>query len=117
MAALTYSVREGFRVLTRRTKRLYDRITFENALLLGLFLFVAGLAVFGYIVVVWSEAGFGFGGVSRIREMVVATTLMATGLQTMFGGGLLALLGGEHKPESVAEEAPRKSEPAGQETP
>jgi hypothetical protein len=56
-------------------------------------LFVAGLGIFIYVVVIWSESGFGFEGGVRIREMVVATTLMVAGLQTVFGGFIIALLG------------------------
>lgn len=90
MAALTYSVREGYRTLTPGLKRIYAVVAIENTILIGAVLFLSGLAVLVYVVVVWS--GVGFGALSRIREMVLATTLMVAGLQTMSAGFLIALL-------------------------
>jgi glycosyltransferase involved in cell wall biosynthesis len=92
LAALAYSVRGGFRKLTPRLQRVYDLLTIENAILFGGALFLIGAAIFVYMVVIWKESNFGFYGVSRIREMVVSTTLMVAGIQTTFGGFLVSLL-------------------------
>ena len=51
-----------------------------------------GLVVLGYVVLAWRAAGYG--ALQMIREMVTASTLLVIGLQTMFGGFLLSVIGG-----------------------
>jgi glycosyltransferase involved in cell wall biosynthesis len=100
MAALTYSVREGFRTLTPRLRQVHSLIAIEKTLLIGAILFLAGLGVLGFVVVVWTETGFG--ALSKLREMVLATSLMVAGLQTVFGGFFVALLNEERSSDNGA---------------
>jgi hypothetical protein len=51
--------------------------------------------MFGYIIWEWSKVHFG--ELYRIREMVIATTLLVVGLQTFFGVLLAAVIAGELK--------------------
>jgi hypothetical protein len=58
----------------------------------GVLLLLAGLSILGYVVLAWRAAGYG--ALMMIREMVTASTLLVIGLQTMFGGFLLSVIGG-----------------------
>jgi glycosyltransferase involved in cell wall biosynthesis len=91
LIAFFFSIRESFRMLTERDKKIYNIIRVENAVILGVLFILVGLGIFGYVFIAWSDAGFG--GLSRIREMVVSTTFLVVGFVTIFGGFLLSLVG------------------------
>ncbi len=91
LSAWVFSIRQGARAPTRRFDRLRPYMTVESALAFGALLVVAGLGTIGYVVANWSEAAFG--NLQMTREMVLATSLLVMGFQTLFGGCLLAFLG------------------------
>jgi hypothetical protein len=53
---------------------------------------LAGTSVLGYVILAWRAGGYG--SLQMIRELVTASTLVVVGLQTMFGGFLLSVIGG-----------------------
>ena len=100
LAAFVASVQQRYRIISQRLSDLYNRIvTVENALALGSILVLAGLGIFVYVLVVWKSRDFG--ALSKLREMVIATTLVVCGVQTVFGGFLLSFLG-EAEAEDLA---------------
>lgn len=92
LAATLYGAREGYRLVTPFLRTVYFATRLEHMILLGGLVFLAGLAVLAYVVLVWRAGGYG--ALQMIREMVVASTLVVTGLQTVFGGFLLSVIGG-----------------------
>jgi glycosyltransferase involved in cell wall biosynthesis len=94
LVALAYSVKEHCRVLSPALKKLYDLLTVENSLLFGSVLCIGGILLLVYVFADWS--GKGFGGLSRIREMVLITVLLVTGLQAMLGGFLISIVKDEN---------------------
>jgi hypothetical protein len=92
IVSLVHSVSQGYRRLTPLVTRVYRLTSLENAGLVGVVLCVAATAVFAHVFVAWS--GTDFGPLSMTREMVVGTTLLATGVETVFVGFLLSLVRG-----------------------
>ena len=92
LAATLYGAREGYRVITPFLRSVYWATRLEHMLLAGGLLLLAGGSVLGYVVLAWRAAGYG--ALQMIREMVTASTLLVIGLQTMFGGFLLSVIGG-----------------------
>lgn len=91
LAAWVFSIRQGARAPNKTFEHLRSYMTVEFALAIGALLVVAGFGTIGYVVTTWSEASFG--QLKMIREMVLATSLLVIGFQTIFGGCLLAFLG------------------------
>jgi hypothetical protein len=92
LAATLYGAREGYRVVTPFLRSVYWATRLEHMLLAGALVLLAGTSVLGYVVLAWRAAGYG--ALQMIREMVTASTLVVIGLQTMFGGFLLSVIGG-----------------------
>ena len=119
LTALTYSMREHCRTLSPTVAKLYSRITLENSLVVGVLFILASLGILAYVLVSWS--GSDFEGLSRIREMVIATTLGVCGLQTIFGAFLMSIIANENQLpapmiESIAEELSLDTADAGAHT-
>jgi glycosyltransferase involved in cell wall biosynthesis len=92
LAATLYGAREGYRVMTPFLRTVYWATRLEHMLVAGAVLLLGGTGVLGYIVLAWRAGGYG--SLQMIREMVTASTLVVVGLQTMFGGFLLSVVGG-----------------------
>jgi hypothetical protein len=105
LATWLYSVRRGYRRVGPFAARWMRAVSLENALLLAAALLLAGGAVFLHVLAAWSAGGFG--PLAKLREMVVASTLLATGLKTVFWGFILAFLLGSGEPGAFLDEAIR----------
>jgi glycosyltransferase involved in cell wall biosynthesis len=92
LAATLYGAREGYRIVTPFLRTVYWATRLEHLLIAGALLVLGGTGVLGYIVLAWRAGGYG--SLQMIREMVLASTLVVVGLQTMFGGFLLSVIGG-----------------------
>jgi hypothetical protein len=92
LAATLYGAREGYRVVTPLLRTIYWATRLEHLLVAGALFVFGGTGVLGYIVLEWRAGGYGT--LQMIREMVLASTLVVIGLQTMFGGFLLSVIGG-----------------------
>lgn len=92
LAATLYGTREGYRVVTPALRTVFWATRLEHMLVAGGLLLLAGLSILGYVVLSWRAVGYG--ALMMIREMVTASTFLVIGLQTMFGGFLLSVIGG-----------------------
>ena len=89
-----YAQHEGFRISrSRNFERLEKRISLESGALVGLALFLVGLAIGIVQFVVWSYAGFGsLNATETVRVAVPATLFMMLGAQTIMAGLFLGVL-------------------------
>jgi glycosyltransferase involved in cell wall biosynthesis len=71
--------------------KLFKWFNLERGIILGVILFLLGLAVNLAILYQWVTVGFG--GQLRVREAVLAMTLIVIGVQTMFSSFFLSILG------------------------
>ena len=92
LAATLYGAREGYPIVTPLLRAVYWATRLENMLVFGALLFGAGVATIGYVIWVWRTGGYG--SLQMVREMVLASTLVVMGLQTVFGGFFLSVVGG-----------------------
>ncbi len=72
------------------TARFLNVISLERSLVFGSGLVVAGLAVIGYIFLVWAQSSFG--ELSQVKTALFALMLVVMGLQTMFAAFLMSML-------------------------
>lgn len=105
LATHFYGVRQGYRCLRPTLLRHADVLTLETLLIVGLGLVIVSLASMLAITYHWSQAGYS--ALPNILPLVLAAVMGATGLQTIFGGFLLAIIAG-HVAE-FAREAGRPS--------
>jgi len=94
MAVATHfhGVRSGYRHLRPILQRNADWLTLETMLLLGGAMIAVSLVGFVGIGIYWSSLGFV--ALPNILPLVLTAVGGATGAQTLFGGFLLAILGG-----------------------
>ena len=90
-----FAIRQGFLRADKLTALLQRHFNLERGLLLGGFLILIGIAITAFIVVDWFSRGFG--ALYRIRESILAMTLLVIGLQTIFSSFFLSLLFLERK--------------------
>jgi glycosyltransferase involved in cell wall biosynthesis len=88
LAALINSVNQGYRRLPNFPLRLYRLAGAEKGLILGGAFLISGLAILVYIMASW--AANNYGPMMKIREMVIATTFIVVGIQTVLGGFFLS---------------------------
>ncbi len=93
LISTAYHAQQQFIKVSPHLEKWVEQITVENAILLGSFLIIAGIAILFYIVMVW--AGANYGPLAQIRPLVVATTLIVVGFQTLPAGFLLSMIGDE----------------------
>lgn len=102
LATTLYGIGQGYRKAGSALLRFLRLARLEYMLLAGGAFIAAGASVFAYVVVAWSQSGFG--PLSMIREVIAAMTLILIGVQSFFGGFLLSIVGGnEARVEKVAE--------------
>ena len=105
LATTLYGLGQGYRRAGPALTRLLRFARLEYMLMAGTLFALLGAAVFAYVVVSWSQSGFG--SLSMLREVIAAMTLILVGVQTVFGGFLLSIVGGNvARVEKVAVEAP-----------
>jgi glycosyltransferase involved in cell wall biosynthesis len=89
-----YAQHEGFRIpRSRNFDRLERRLRLESSALVGLAIFVIGLAIAIWQFSVWASTGFGaLDPTSTLRTAVLAALLMMLGAQTIMAGMFLGVL-------------------------
>ncbi|PWE18932.1 family 2 glycosyl transferase [Marinicauda salina] len=103
-ASTIHGVREGYRRITGETRLILRLARLEHFLLAAVVLTLAGGALFANVVINWASQGFG--GLSAIRDVAVASTLGVIGLQSFFGGFLLSIIAGNKaRPIDLAKDA------------
>lgn len=89
--ALIYRVHRRLLPISRLGETIYRINNLKNAAIIGALFISAGLAIIAYVI--WEWSGAGFGALYRLREMIIATTFLVTGLQICFNGLLMVVLG------------------------
>jgi hypothetical protein len=92
LAATLVGVRERYRKVTPGLGHLFRASRLDRLLISGAVVCVLGFSVLLYVVVIW--AGNDFGPLAMTREMLVGTTLVILGVQTIMGGFLLSVIAG-----------------------
>jgi hypothetical protein len=87
-----HGVRNGYRLIQPVLARHANWLTLETMIVLGLLMISVSLAGFVGIGIYWSNSGFV--ALPNILPLVITAVVGATGAQTLFGGFLLAVLGG-----------------------
>jgi len=89
-----YAQHEGFRIpRSRNFDRLERRISLESSALVGLAIFVIGLAIAIWQFSMWAASGFGaLDPTGTLRTAVLAALLMMLGAQTIMAGMFLGVL-------------------------
>jgi glycosyltransferase involved in cell wall biosynthesis len=88
--AHTFAIRQGFLKYDRVTLFFQRRFNLEKGLLAGGLVFLAGLAMLALIFGEWFLKKFG--PLYRIREAILAMTLLVIGIQTLFSSFFISLL-------------------------
>lgn len=91
-AGQLHGVRAGYRRAGERTARLAGVLTLETMLLSGLALAILGGMLLAGVLYAWSARDYG--PVGSVLPGVAGTLLVTLGVQTGFGGFLLAIVGG-----------------------
>ena len=91
-ACQLYGVRQGYRLMSRRGEIFLSRLSLEKMLFAGSALMGIGLA--GLIAVLWQWDGRNYGPAESVLPAVLGTMSISLGLQTVMGGFLFAILGG-----------------------
>lgn len=94
LVALCYRAYQAVFPSTSKSHTIYSKVTLENTIILGSLLFIIGGTIITYVVIGWGKEGFG--GLYRIREIILATTFIVMGVQTYFTGLLISIVGHEH---------------------
>lgn len=100
IATHLYGVKKGYRSLRPELQRLAPLLTLEHALLVGSVLMMASLLAFGYTG--WWWVASGFDAPPSVLPVTVAAAVATLGLQTIFGGFLMAIMSG-HDSRFIAE--------------
>jgi glycosyltransferase involved in cell wall biosynthesis len=85
-------VREGYRVLRPSLRRFAGLFTLETCVVAGLALIVAAIAGLATVAYGWSAGGFA--ALPSVLPLVLSAAAGVIGFQTMFGGIVLAIIGG-----------------------
>ncbi|MFH0738736.1 MAG: glycosyltransferase family 2 protein [Candidatus Omnitrophota bacterium] len=88
--AHTYAIRQGFLRYDAFTLFFQRNFNLERGLALGTVLFLIGLGINIFIFIEWFSKSFG--ALYRIRESILAMTLLVIGLQTIFSSFFISLL-------------------------
>lgn len=88
--AHTFGIRHGLLRYDRITLTFQRLFSLEKGLILGGIVFTAGMVMIVSIVVEWFVKDFG--SLYRMRESILAMTLIVIGLQTMFSSFFISLL-------------------------
>lgn len=91
--AKVYAVSEHFEASSRVLEIIFNYFNLERGLLVGSLIFFGGLGINSFILYIWLTSSFTLGGQPRLREAILAMTLMVIGLQTIFSSFFLSLLG------------------------
>jgi len=92
LAGRLYGVREGYRLPGRITTALSRWLSLEVMLVTGALSIVLALLVLGAVTVSWSQQDFQHA--YSVFPVVIGTLLLTLGGQNVFGGFILAIIGG-----------------------
>lgn len=92
VASHLYGVREGYRLPKPWMQRLRGVLTLEGCVISGLALVATSAVALGGVAVYWGQEGFA--ALPSILPVTLGGLAGTIGLQTLFGGFLLAVLGG-----------------------
>jgi hypothetical protein len=92
MAAIVYGIRSGYRLPSGRYDWLAQVWSLEGTLVTGTIVTLLGLAGLALVGLRWIEVSFG--PPHQIRQLVAACALVVIGVQHIFGGFLLSIIGG-----------------------
>lgn len=90
VCAHTYAIRQGFVRYDPFTLFFKRNFNLERGIVIGGIIFFVGLAINLFIVVEWAHRRFG--SLYRLRESILALTLLTLGLQTIFSSFFISLL-------------------------
>jgi glycosyltransferase involved in cell wall biosynthesis len=88
--AHTYAIRQGFLRYDNFTLFFKKRFNLEKGIIIGGVVTFSGVTVLFFIFMEWLSKGFG--ELQRIRESILAMTLIVIGLQTIFSSFFISLL-------------------------
>jgi hypothetical protein len=92
IAAQLYGIQQGYRIAGPRTHKLARILSLETMIGLGVLLIALGGTIL--LAVFWQWTARHFGQIYSVLPAVLGTTLVTVGFQTIMGGFLLAVLGG-----------------------
>jgi len=92
LATHLYGVRQGYRTLRPVVRRYASILTLESALLAGAIMLIAGAGGLVGVGINWARSSFA--ALPTIWPLVASTVLGTTGIQTIFGGFMLAIIAG-----------------------
>jgi hypothetical protein len=92
IAAHLYGVRAGYRLPRRWLREARHLLTLESCVITGIALIMASIAAMAVIAVYWGAGSFV--ALPSILPVALAGVAGTIGLQTIFGGFLLAVIGG-----------------------
>jgi len=93
--AHVFAINEGFIKKDRFTVAFQRHFNLEKGLIIGVFLFLVGFGINLMIFMEWYSKHFG--ALYRIRESVLALTLLVIGVQTVFASFFISLLAFKRK--------------------
>lgn len=88
--AHTFALKQGFLKYDKVTVFFQRRFSLEKGLVLGGAIFLTGFIILIFILIDWFSKNFG--ALYRIREAILAMTLLVIGLQTIFSSFFISLL-------------------------
>jgi hypothetical protein len=92
IASHLYGVREGYRLPKAWLHRFRKLLSLEGCVITGLVLIATSFVALAGVGVYWGDAGFA--ALPSVLPVTLAGLTGVVGLQTLFGGVLLAVLGG-----------------------
>jgi hypothetical protein len=92
LAGTVYGLREGYRRPGPLMSRLAHSLTLETMLLAGTAILALGVVILAVVIAYWSAIDFH--RIASVLPAVIGTTLVVIGVQTIFGGFLLSIIGG-----------------------
>jgi len=92
VASQLHGIRAGYRTPTPWTAKVASWVTLETMIVVGVALIAVGTSVLVSVLISWSARSFG--PTYTVLPAVVGTMLMTLGAQNIFGGFLLAIVGG-----------------------
>src|SRR5439155_22188593 len=89
----TFAISQGIMPRDQRIDAILERVTLERAIVAGVIMFVAGMALIAVAVNAWRETAFGNLDYERtMRWVLPGAGLTALGFQTILSGFLLGIL-------------------------
>jgi len=92
LSAQLFGAQQGYRLMASHSRKVIGHLSLERLLGLGALLAGSGLLILIGVLWQWNERQFG--RIDSILPAMLGATLVMLGLQTVMGGFLLAILGG-----------------------